>query len=111
MTGRPKVIQGVKPDTKPTLPNSHSWGLFCNRIQDPLLLSGGWVEGKRLGGKLGPFWMAVGRNGAGRRKGVPTTLNPPYSVGRAVSNYPGGREEGFAFLGVRTLAFSTSGQR
>lgn len=64
----PKVIQGVKPDTKPTLPNSHSWGLFCDRIQDPLLLSGCWVEGKKLGGKLGPFWMAVEEMGLGEER-------------------------------------------
>lgn len=43
--------------------------------------------GREVGVSLGPSWMVVGRNGAERRKRVPTTPYP-HSAGRAVSNYP-----------------------
>lgn len=97
----PGLAQGhrvcrIKLETKPRLLNSHSWGLFCLSLLYPLLLSRDWVRSKRLGVNLGPCWMVMGRNGAGRGKGVPTNPNS-HSAGRAVSNYPGGREGGCLF--------------
>lgn len=52
---------------------------------------------------MGPSWMVVGRNRAGRGKGVPTTQNP-HSVGRAVSNYHGGRER-VCLFGLKNPSF------
>lgn len=100
----------IKPETKPKLLKSHPWGLFCHSLLDPLLLSRGGVKGKSLGGRLGPFLDGCGEIPGWERKG--STYNPkPAFSWKGCFQLSWGKGGGFAFLGVRILAFSTSGQR
>lgn len=104
----PKVIQQVedKARNQTRVAELPLLGLFYHSFLYTLLLFGSWVKSEITGGgewgvgggvvNLGPSWMVVGRNRAERRKGVPTTPYP-HSAGRAVSNYPRGREKGLPF--------------
>lgn len=79
--------------------------------QPPGLFTAIWglVKGKRSEGKFGPFLEGCGEKLGWERKG--STYNPKPAFSRKGCFQLSWGKGGFAFLGVRTLAFSTSGQR
>ena len=86
---------GMKLKPNPACRTPSPWGSLS---QPPRPFTATWalMKDKRLGGKRGPFLDGCGEKRVWRGKAKPTTPNPR-SAGRAVSNYPGGREEALPF--------------